>query len=96
MTWDIYQGQARVLDPLERRRLVIELQKIVLESACYMPGLWPGLWWSRNVAHRAKVKNYIAPPSHFTNQKLQGCRAFGRLTSPKVTREGRRSRESAG
>ena len=64
---DLYQRQARVLDPLERRRLVIELQKIVLEHAYYMPGLW----WSRNVVHWAKVKNYIAPPSHFTNQKLQ-------------------------
>src|SRR5213593_3335569 len=64
---DLYARQARVLDPLERRRLVIELQKIVLENAYYMPGLW----WSRNVVHWAKVKNYVAPPSHFTNQKLQ-------------------------
>ncbi|HYS19331.1 MAG TPA: hypothetical protein VET45_20565 [Candidatus Binatia bacterium] len=30
-----------------------------------------GLWWSRNVVHWAKVKNWVAPPSHFTNQKLQ-------------------------
>jgi len=64
---DLYARQARVLDPLDRRKLVIELQKIVLENAYYMPGLW----WSRNVVHWAKVKNYIAPPSHFTNQKLQ-------------------------
>jgi peptide/nickel transport system substrate-binding protein len=64
---DLYQRQARVLDPAERRKLVIELQKIVLENAYYMPGLW----WSRNVVHWAKVKNYMAPPSHFTNQKLQ-------------------------
>jgi len=64
---DLYARQARALDPAERRKLVIELQKIVLESAYYMPGLW----WSRNVVHWAKVKNYVAPPSHFTNQKLQ-------------------------
>jgi peptide/nickel transport system substrate-binding protein len=31
----------------------------------------PGLWWTRNVVHWAKVKNYVAPPSHYTNQKLQ-------------------------
>jgi peptide/nickel transport system substrate-binding protein len=64
---DLYARQARALDPAERRKLVIELQKIVLENAYHMPGLW----WSRNVVHWAKVKNWIAPPSHFTNQKLQ-------------------------
>jgi len=64
---DLYARQARMLDPVERRKLVVELQKIVLENAYHMPGLW----WSRNVVHWAKVKNWIAPPSHFTNQKLQ-------------------------
>ena len=64
---DLYARQARTLDPVERRKLVIELQKIVLENAYHIPGLW----WSRNVVHWAKVKNWIAPPSHFTNQKLQ-------------------------
>jgi peptide/nickel transport system substrate-binding protein len=64
---DLYARQARTLDPAERRKLVIDLQKIVLENAYHMPGLW----WSRNVVHWAKVKNWVAPPSHFTNQKLQ-------------------------
>jgi peptide/nickel transport system substrate-binding protein len=64
---DLYARQARTLDPAERRKLVIELQKIVLDNAYHMPGLW----WSRNVVHWAKVKNWVAPPSHFTNQKLQ-------------------------
>ena len=64
---DLYSRQARTLDPAERRKLVIELQKIVLDNAYHMPGLW----WSRNVVHWAKVKNWVAPPSHFTNQKLQ-------------------------
>jgi len=64
---DLFARQARTLDPAERRRLVIELQKIVLENAYYMPGLWS----MRNVVHWAKVKNYVAPPSIFTNQKLQ-------------------------
>ena len=64
---DLYARQARTLDPVERRRLVIELQKLVLQNAYYVPGLW----WSRNVVHWAKLKNWVAPPSHFTNQKLQ-------------------------
>jgi peptide/nickel transport system substrate-binding protein len=64
---DLYQRQARTLDPTERRKLVIEIQKIVLDNAYHLPGLW----WTRNMVHWTKVKNYIAPPSHFTNQKLQ-------------------------
>jgi peptide/nickel transport system substrate-binding protein len=64
---DLFSRQSRTLDPIERRRLVIELQKIILDNAYHMPGLW----WSRNVVHWAKVKNWLAQPSHFTNQKLQ-------------------------
>ncbi len=64
---DLFSRQARTLDPSERRKLAHELQKIVLANAYYMPALW----WRRNVVHWAKVKNYVAPPSHFTNQKLQ-------------------------
>ena len=64
---DLFSRQARATDPTERRKLVIDLQKRVLEQAYYMPGLW----WTRRVVHLAKVKNYVAPPSHYTNQKLQ-------------------------
>src|SRR5437879_1517492 len=64
---DLYSRQSRTLDPAERKKLVHQLQKIVLENAYYMPGLW----WSRNVVHWAKVKNYVAPPNHYANQKLQ-------------------------
>jgi peptide/nickel transport system substrate-binding protein len=64
---DLFSRQARTLDPAERRKLVHEVQKIVLENAYYIPGLW----WRRNVVHWAKVKNYVAPPSLFINQKLQ-------------------------
>jgi hypothetical protein len=39
----------------------------VLENAYFMPGLW----WTRNLVHWTKVKNYLAPPNHYTNQKLQ-------------------------
>jgi peptide/nickel transport system substrate-binding protein len=64
---DLFSRQARTLDPAERRKLIHQLQKRVLEHAYYMPGLW----WSRNVVHWAKVKNYVAPPNHYANQKLQ-------------------------
>jgi peptide/nickel transport system substrate-binding protein len=64
---DLFSRQSRALDPTERRKLVIALQKRVLENTYYMPGLW----WRRNVVHWAKVKNYVAPPTHYVNQKLQ-------------------------
>jgi peptide/nickel transport system substrate-binding protein len=64
---DLFSRQARALDRAERKKLVIEMQKRVLDQAYYMPGLW----WTRRVVHWAKVKNYVAPPSHYTNQKLQ-------------------------
>jgi len=64
---DLFARQARALDPAERKRLVNELEKIVLENAYHIPGLW----WARSVVHWAKVKNYVAPPNHYSNQKLQ-------------------------
>jgi peptide/nickel transport system substrate-binding protein len=64
---DLFARQARALDPAERKRLVNEVEKIVLDNAYYIPGLW----WRRSVVHWAKVKNYVAPPNHYSNQKLQ-------------------------
>ena len=64
---DLFSRQARALDPAERKKLINEIEKIVLDNAYYLPGLW----WSRNLVQWAKVRNYIAPPNHYTNQKLQ-------------------------
>ncbi|MBI1846682.1 MAG: ABC transporter substrate-binding protein [Candidatus Rokubacteria bacterium] len=64
---DLFVRQTRALDPSERKRLVNEIEKIVLDNAYYIPGLW----WARSVVHWAKVKNYVAPPNHYSNQKLQ-------------------------
>jgi peptide/nickel transport system substrate-binding protein len=64
---DLFARQARTLDPAERKKLVNEVDKIVLENAYYLPGLW----WTRNLVHWTKVKNYVAPPNYYSNQKLQ-------------------------
>jgi peptide/nickel transport system substrate-binding protein len=64
---DLYARQARALDPAERKRLVHEIQKLVFENAYHIPGLW----WRRSMVHWAKVRNYVAPPNHYSNQKLQ-------------------------
>jgi peptide/nickel transport system substrate-binding protein len=64
---DLYARQQRALNTGERKKLVHEMEKIVLENAYYIPGLW----WTRNMVHWAKVKNYVAPPNYYSNQKLQ-------------------------
>jgi len=64
---DLFSRQARTLDPVERKKLINQIEKIVLDNAYFMPGLW----WTRNLVHWTKVKNYVAPPNHYTNQKLQ-------------------------
>jgi peptide/nickel transport system substrate-binding protein len=64
---DLFVRQQRALSPVERKKLVHEMEKIVLENAYYIPGLW----WTRNLVHWTKVKNYVAPPNYYSNQKLQ-------------------------
>jgi peptide/nickel transport system substrate-binding protein len=64
---DLFSRQARTLDPVERKKLINHLEKIVLDNGYFMPGLW----WTRNLVHWTKVRNYVAPPNHYTNQKLQ-------------------------
>jgi peptide/nickel transport system substrate-binding protein len=64
---DLFTRQARALDSTERKKLIYEIEKIVLGHVYYIPGIW----WARSVVHWAKVKNYVAPPNHYSNQKLQ-------------------------
>jgi peptide/nickel transport system substrate-binding protein len=64
---DLFDRQSRALDKAERKKLVNQLEALVLENAYYLPGLW----WVRNVVHSTKVKNWVAAPSHYSNQKLQ-------------------------
>jgi len=64
---DLFKRQTQTLDPVERKKLVNEMERIVVDNAY----LIPGLWWTRNMVHWAKVKNYVAPPNYYSNQKLQ-------------------------
>jgi peptide/nickel transport system substrate-binding protein len=63
----LYQQQSQELDPQKRIAIVKEMQRIALENVYYIQGLWS----SRAVVHAAEVKNYVAHPSHYTNQRLQ-------------------------
>jgi peptide/nickel transport system substrate-binding protein len=64
---DLFARQARSLDPGERKKLVAEINKVVLENAYYMPGLW----WTRRVVHWSKVMGFKTHSNHYSNQKLQ-------------------------
>jgi peptide/nickel transport system substrate-binding protein len=64
---DLYERQGRTLDPAERKKLVNQFERIVFEKAYFAQGLW----WVRNIVHWAKLKNWVAAPSHYSNQKLQ-------------------------
>jgi peptide/nickel transport system substrate-binding protein len=64
---DLYQRQARTLDPAERKKLVNQFERIVFEKAYFAHGLW----WVRSIVHSSKLKNWVAAPSHYSNQKLQ-------------------------
>jgi peptide/nickel transport system substrate-binding protein len=64
---DLFARQTRTLNVAERKKLVIEIEKVVLENSYYLHGLW----WTRNLVHWAKMRNYVAPPNYYSNQKLQ-------------------------
>ena len=80
---DLFARQARTLDPVERKKLVNEIDKIVLENAYYIPGLW----WTRNLVHWAKVKNYVAPPNLLLQPEAPGRLALRGLSGARDRRE---------
>jgi ABC-type transport system substrate-binding protein len=63
----LYEQQSQDLDLQQRLALVKEMQRRVMAKANFIQGLWS----SRAVVHSAKVKGYVAHPSHYTNQRLQ-------------------------
>jgi len=63
----LFARQSRELDPQQRLALVKEMQQWLLGKAIFLQGLWA----ARTVVHTTHVKNYVAHPSHYTNQRLQ-------------------------
>ena len=63
----LFARQTRTLNAGERKKIVNDMERIVLDTTPYIPGLW----WTRNLVHWAKMKNYVAPPNYYSNQKLQ-------------------------
>jgi peptide/nickel transport system substrate-binding protein len=63
----LYDRQARARDVDERRRLVREFEKRLLDEQAHVI---PTLWWHRIVPHHARVRGFTITPSHFLNAQL--------------------------
>jgi peptide/nickel transport system substrate-binding protein len=64
---DLYRKQSRALDFEERKKLVREFEKRLLDDEAHY--LY-SLVWYRIVPHSAKLRGWTITPSHFLNQQL--------------------------
>jgi peptide/nickel transport system substrate-binding protein len=62
----LYEKQRRMLDPVERTKVVRELDRYVLTTAYSVPFLWS----QRIVALPTKVKGWHMTPTHYLSQDL--------------------------
>jgi peptide/nickel transport system substrate-binding protein len=64
---ELYQRQSRAIDPEERKKLIREFERRLLdEEAHYLATLQ----WHRIVPHSAKVRGWTITPSHYLDQQL--------------------------
>ena len=61
-----YEKQNRILDVAERKRLVQEADRYLLNQAYEVPILW----WNRIIVHNKKIKGWTMSPSHFQGTAL--------------------------
>jgi peptide/nickel transport system substrate-binding protein len=64
---DLYSRQARATDVEERKKLVRQLEKRLIDEEVHV--LYT-LQWHRIIPHSAKVKGWTVTPSHYLNNQL--------------------------
>ena len=64
---DLYQKQSRATDREERRRLIREFERRLLDEEAHYVYTFQ---WHRIVPHSARVKGWTITPSHFLNNQL--------------------------
>jgi peptide/nickel transport system substrate-binding protein len=64
---ELYRKQSRAADPEERKRLVREFEKRLLDEEAHYVAT---LQWHRIIPHSAKVRGWTITPSHYLNQQL--------------------------
>ena len=62
----MYEAQRRAVDPVERKRIVHELDKYAITTA----NVVPFLWFQRIVVMPKKVRGWYVTPSHYLGQDL--------------------------
>jgi len=63
---ELYDLQSKTVDPVERMKIVNDLERYTLGQAYNVPLLW----YQRIVVNHRKVKGWELPPSHFGGQTL--------------------------
>ena len=64
---DLYQKQARALDPEERRKHIRDFERRLLDDEAHYLYTFQ---WHRIVPHNARVRGWTITPSHFLNNQL--------------------------
>jgi peptide/nickel transport system substrate-binding protein len=64
---ELYQKQARAVDVEDRKKLVRQLEKRLLDEEAHV--IWT-LQWHRIIPHSARVKGWTITPSHYLNNQL--------------------------
>lgn len=65
---ELYEKQSKATDLNDRRKLLRQFEKRVLDEKAYQFDL---LWWQRIVLHSAKLQGWKITPSHYVNQDLR-------------------------
>jgi peptide/nickel transport system substrate-binding protein len=63
---EMYDKQRRTIDPVERTKIVREMERYALEKAYNVPVLW----WQRIIVIHKKIKGWHLTPSHYLWQDL--------------------------
>jgi len=63
---ELYEKQRRTMDPVERTKLVRDMERYALTQAYNVPLLW----WQRIVINHKKIKGWHLTPSHYLWQDL--------------------------
>ncbi len=64
---ELFQKQARAIDPEERKKLLRAFEKRLLDEEAHV---FYTLQWHRIIPHSAKVKGWTMTPSHYLNNQL--------------------------
>jgi len=64
---DLYSRQGRATDPEERKKILRQLEKRLLDEEAHVAYT---LQWHRIVPHLSKVKGWTITPSHYLNNQL--------------------------